>query len=222
MNISDLHRYFNEIVNKEQSAWYSPAEIDDYLQLGQLDVFNQYKPMYGMDTDATAALAPFKDTYQATTGNTPLGVITVVTSTEFVKLLGLMAIGFDNDLGIPTYEPVDVINDDELGERLKASQLIPVDLEHPIAVTTGKGIYQLWPKQPNTVQVDYLRLPVTPVFNFSQVGRVITYNPVGSVQLQWEQVYYPKILARALYYGGITIDEDRLIALMNAQSKEAA
>src|SRR5262245_32228951 len=173
MNISDLHRYFYEMVNKEQSAWFSPGEVDDYLQLGQVDVFNQYKPMFGIDADATAALSPFKATYQATTGNTPGGVITVVTAQQFIKLLGMMAIGFNNGLGIPTYEPVDVINDDELALRL-SSQLIPVDLEHPIAVTmAGEGVYQLWPKQPNTVQVDFLRLPVTPVFGYNQVGRVI-------------------------------------------------
>lgn len=222
MNLGEIFDFVLFIITKEQTGWFSPEEVIGAVNNASIDVFNEYKPMYGKDADATAALAPFKNTYDIVPNNSHLGVVTLPSDPRFVKLLSFLAIGYDNTRQQTTYTGIDVVSDDELPNRL-SSQLVPVTVVKPIATTIGDGKFQLWPKQGNTAQVSYLRMPVPARMAYAAGSGTIVYLPNISQELEWSPVYHLKIIAKAVgAYLGINIDDSTLTNYFTQKSKEAA
>jgi hypothetical protein len=218
MNIDNYHQFILYILNKEQTAWMTPAEIDNALHRSQMDAYDYYAPIYGTDETAKKALDPFLTTYFVTPANSPAGLVNL--PANFGHLLGGDAISYDNVRGTQ-YWPIDFVNNDEFSTRIM-SQLIPVTQARPIAKTVGAGVIQLYPQVPNTAQFPYLTIPVPPVAFYTQAGRVLTYVPGSSTQLQWNDSFATKLIKRALYYMGINIEDQTLIQLMGEQQRPAA
>lgn len=228
MNINDIHNFLLLLANKDQTSWLTPAEIDAYIHLAQLDEFNKWAPLYGKDETATKACDPFKTKFVINGSTSPGGLITLPgydQSNEddpivFMHLTGSTIVSFDNTINPQTgqavgtrYWPLEFVNDDELADRLN-SQLKPVTTATPIAQTVGQGEIQLWPQQPNAGWLMYLAVPIAPVAFYSQSGRVLTYQPGQSTQLQWNQAFVPSIIARTCKYIGVNMDDDKLIQYM--------
>lgn len=230
MTIDDFHRFILFLEDKGQTTWHPPAQIDDCLHRSSLDLFWFYAPIYGEDETAKKALDPFRVLYQLTGGNTPAGAISLPSDPTqpncFAHLLSGTAVSFNNTINPATgqpfgtqYWPIEFVNDDDLPFRL-ASQIKPVSLARPIATTAGGGAIQLYPKVPNAGWITYLQLPTPPVYAYTTPvsPRVLVYNPVGSTQLQWNGSFDTKLIAKALVYLGINIDDDKMIQLMSQMS----
>ncbi len=89
------------------------------------------------------------------------------------------------------------------------SQLRPATLSSPIARDTNDG-FNLFPYATQNGIFTYLRRPATPVLGFTQVGRVVTYNPNTSTQLEWTDSYINDLIARALKYLGLNMSDAEL------------
>lgn len=230
MNIDDVHNRVLLIENKERVAFNTPAEIDIALHWGQMDVFRKYAPLYGKDETAKKACDPFKVKFVMTGANSIGGSVTLPSTTDdatapdplaFGHLLSGSAVSYNNTInpatGLPygpTYWPIEFVNDDERDERLM-SQLCPVTADRPIASTDGAGVIQLYPQVPNAGYFTYLAIPMPPQWvALSQTARTLVYDPVNSVQLQWNEDFLTAIISKALVYLGINLDSDKLIQYM--------
>jgi hypothetical protein len=226
MNIDDYHRVILLLEDKGQTTWHPPDQIDDCIHRSQMDLYNYFAPLYGKDETAKKGLDPFVTKFIILGGNSTGGLINLPgdpsASPCFGHLLSGTAVSFNNQINPSTgqpygtqYWPIEFINDDELPFRLK-SQIKPVSLDKPIATSAGSGVIQLWPQQPNSGWITYLRIPTPPKYAYTTPvnPRALVYDPTNSVQLVWNDSFATKIISRALIYLGVNIDDDKIIQIM--------
>jgi len=200
MNIKDVHDLFLLIYNKEQNADMTHEQIDSLLHAEQITMMNGMYEMYRKNKRLDDALSPFKEVYSFVDGNTASGVITIPAG--YFGILSLMVSQYDNDLARNVYSSVEVVDEEELIDRLE-SQVVPVSVDDPIAIMSKDRKIQLFPEEPATGKLRYLRNPAAPVFAYSSSGRTISYDGNNSTQLEWGDRDIIKIIYNALVTAGV-------------------
>jgi hypothetical protein len=208
-NLNDLYNFCLFIIRKERGSFISPAQFTANLDNGQLDAFNDYFDKYGVNQDVHDALDIFK-VYQPFTSAAD-GSVTY--PSNYLHLLA----GVFTVTG-STVNKVRFVQTDEYPDVI-TNQLRPVSLSRPIAIDSSNG-FNLYPQSQQTGAYYYMRRPATPVYGFSQVGRVITYNPTTSTQLEWLDVYLNNIIAKTLRYFGIYMNEDKVYQFAEQYNQE--
>lgn len=215
MNISEIHNFLDLITSQERGGFNTPAEKDEALDRASLTVFEFYKPRYAKNIEAKEALSPFRRKYDYTTNGT--GEISISTGFDFVHLLAMDVVVVDPDTPSGYDEnrrwDVEFVNEDELAQR-RNSQTNPPTATAPIADVLNIAWYNLYPQQVHTGTIYYLKRPAKPVYGYTQVGRVITYNPATSTQLEWTEPYLNMVIFVALRFLGINLDNEILTNIM--------
>lgn len=207
-NVVDFIQY---IVAKERGVFISPAQSTTNLDTGQLDYFEECFAAYGVDGTVHDALRPFRVYYQFTTD--AAGMVTF--PSDYMHLLGTAF-----TVAGSTVNEITMVNEDDFVSALTSS-LRPVTNISPIARDTNNG-FSIYPQQTQIGFFTYLRRPAIPVYDYTQVGRAITYNAAGSTQLEWLEVYWNNIIAKSLRYVGINMSEQDVSAFAeqyNAETK---
>lgn len=222
MTIKDVHDIILFVLNKEQNAYFSHEEIDIVLDKVQMALFNEYitnpklptnNPVatYGSSQMLDDALSPFKVKVTFTNVDTPSGILTL--PSDYQYLISLYTTVYNSTLGRNIYNAVQVLNEQELIERLE-SQVIPVTSDDPIAIMNSQNRIQLFPESACTGGYFYFRRPAVPKFGYTVSGRVMTYNPTaynsitqptGSTQLEWKDNQILNIVSKALSYYGLNM-----------------
>jgi hypothetical protein len=144
----------------------------------------------------------------------PNGLITL--PANYFHLFAVETIVADSDGN--HYPPVELIGEDELSIR-RNSQLTPITVYYPVGMLKAGKLLQIYPQQASAGTVYYLRRPVDCVFAYSQTGRTITYNQGGSTQLEWNDAAIAKIIAKAVQYLALNVQD--ATAIQFNQAKEA-
>jgi hypothetical protein len=225
MTIDLCHKFLGFVVESEEAGYFNPERYDMALDSASMEKFTQDLPVYGTSEVMNESLSPFKRSLDITNATSPAGLITLEDRYEY--LTNIMKVGYDNVLQKITYYGIDVINDDELPDRLR-SQMIPVTVNKPVAQRlgndAGKQLIQLYPKVPNAITINYLVRPNQPKFNYTQPdpdGIQVTYVAAGSTHLNWKEADIYKILFRALTILGVNLDNEKVVQygqLMTAQN----
>lgn len=212
MQLNYIHDWLNFMTNKKLGTYFSPEENDAALERGQMDEFNEQKKNYAEDENIQDSLSVFKAVYTFTTPTSPVGLITL--PDEYSYLLGIQTnvmIG-----SILRYRAVELLTEDELPLRLD-SQLRAVSTDNPIAMKVGGQTIQLYPEVPMAGYVYYLQKPPRPYFAYTQVGRIITYNPTASIQMLWDDTQIEAVMIRALQYLGVSVEDGDITQFAQAQ-----
>ncbi len=145
----------------------------------------------------------------------------VLFPSNYIHLLGTPATIYGSTVTKPMF-----INEDEFNFAI-TSQLRPVDIANPILVdyaTEVSGVsvggFSIYPQVTHIGFYWYLRLPVSAQLVVIQTGRVLTYDPVNSVQLETNEMYYDNIIAKALKFSGINMSEGEVIQFGQQYSAE--
>lgn len=197
------------VVRKERSVFLTIDQAMSVLDAGQLEVFEDYFKMYGVDQIIHDAINPFKVNYQFTSAVDG----TVTLPSDYLHLLPNVF-----TVSGSTVNKVRFVNEDEWVDAI-TSQLRPVSVTKPIAKDYQEG-FNLYPQSQQTGFLTYMRRPATPVYAYTQVGRTITYNAADSVQLEFSDIYIDKIIAKALGYIGINMTEPEITQFGNIKDKE--
>lgn len=197
------------VIRKQLGVFVTIPEAVEALRAAQLDRYAYDFSQYQTNQVVVDGLSPFKVRHQFTTNSS--GEVT--NPSDYQHLLG----GVFTVTG-STINTVRFINDDELGDAL-TNQLRPVSTSRPIAVDSALG-FQLYPQTQQTGFYTYLRIPNTPVYAYTQVNRVITYDAANSVQLEYYDVYIDNIIARALSYFGINLDDQAVQQFAQLQEQQ--
>lgn len=216
MNISEIHDFIDLITSQERGGFNTPAEKDAALDRANLTLFEYYRLIYAKSIEAKEALSPFRVKYDYTTNGT--GEITLSSGQEFAHLLAIDAMvndpntlsGFDSNRRYDVEFP----NEDELANR-KNSQTNPPTRTAPIADIVGVGWYNLYPQVVHSGSIYFLKRPQKPVFAYTQVGRVITYNAAGSTQLLWTEPWTNSVIFLAIRFLGVNLENEMLNKTMN-------
>jgi hypothetical protein len=212
-NINDLYNLADYICRKERGVFINPQEFTDAMDWGQMELYQTCFAVYGVNQTIHDALSNFKVRQQFTSAADG----TVTFNSDYLHLLG----GVFTVTG-STINPVRFLSQDELPQALTA-QLRAVSLSSPIAVDNAGGFY-LYPQSQQTGFYTYMKRPAIPVLAFTLSGtdgRTVTYNPSGSTQLEFTDIYYNNILSRALKLIGINMDEQGIEAFAQSQSQQS-
>lgn len=223
MNISETHDFIDLICSQERSGFNTPAEIDEALDRASLTLFEFYRPNYAKTIEAKEALSPFRRKYDFVTNSS--GEISISTGFDFTHLLAMEVVVVDSAAAAAGFNanrryPVVFPNEDERADRLN-SQIKQPTATSPIADIVGIGWYNLTPEIVHTGSIYYLKRPTKPFYSYSQVGRVITYLPSTSAQLEWTEPYLNNVIFLALRFLGINLNNEILIEVMSKFLGEA-
>lgn len=234
MDLKVIHDAINFYAAKSQLGFLSHEEIDSALHQGQMKRFTELigNPNEYTKNDATSrihyaksqkvhdSLLPFKKQVTFTTGNFTAGVYEL--PSDYTHLLSMVInISDSNAPGGVTYETVDIIPEDKWADR-KKSQLITVSATRPLArfkMTSAKAI-EMFPAQGYAGTLYYLKKPSTPVYSYTLVGRVETYNSGGSTQMEWDDEEMGNVIAKTMQLLGINLQSGELIQFF--QQKDVA
>lgn len=212
MRIDKIHNWLNFITNKKLGTYFTPEENDDALDRAQTEEIEYLRSKFANTTQLHDSLSPFKSVYTFTSGTSPSGLITL--PSDYISLLSVQCNIIVS--GNVKYKGVKVVSEDELADRLN-SQLRPVSASDPIATIVAGNKIQLYPEQAAAGIVRYLKQPVKPVFSYTQVGRVITYDDTTSVQMEWGDTELKRIIHRALQYLGLSVTYGELVQVMETK-----
>jgi hypothetical protein len=205
-NLFQVYTDIIDIARKERGAFVTIEQVISYLDNGQQELFDFYIDLYRRTQKIDDGLTPFK--MVVTNVTNPLGEISA--PADYVHLRSL-----SNIFG-STQNKVQFVSEDELSDAVN-SQLRPISGSNPIGIqeydqTFKRTKFIIYPNITQYYILRYFRRPVTPVLSYTQVDRTITYDPLTSTQLEWEDVsYINKIIAKALTYMGINLSEDKII-----------
>lgn len=212
MDLNEIYTLINFYINKEQGGWYSPEELTMIVDRAQRTLFNTYYTKYQTSQRLDDALAPFKSSLSFSNA---LGVIT--NPSDYQDMLAMTVTVTDTSTHI---FPVEVVTDDELGSRLN-SQINAPSLYSPIVIRVDNDSWQLYPKVQHFGTMIYLAKPTTPVFGYTLMsGRVIVYDPLTSVQLEWNDKDILSIILIALNGLGINLSEHDILQWSEMKSQQ--
>lgn len=200
-SIFNIYELMRSIVRKERGIFITPSDAMAYLDAAQLEKFEADFTLYGKDQTLHDSLMPFKVTNQQFTSASD-GKVTFPDDYQH----------FLDDLFTVMGSTINKCTNIKETEKAQAltSQLRPVTTSNPLWESSADGI-QLYPQTTQTGFYSYLRRPATPVLAFTQAGRVQTYDAAGSTQLEWQDNFINNIIARALAYWGVYMDEDKMV-----------
>ena len=231
MNINDIYEWVVFISNKSQSGEVTDSNFNTAAQFVNLDIFRKesglpedYMPNAPIPRMAWQITSTISDDLRFLVKTLPIdkvnGYFPYPADYGAYSSLGYKWI-MNNPTGNPTWEDVwpELVTDEEKRLRLKSTIKPPTPF-YPIAAY-GVGGFQVYPESITKIELTYLKLPATPIRNFTQLPNDQTeYNPIGSVQFEYPETMYPNIAARIAMQYGINIREEQFVAYMNQRKQE--
>lgn len=219
MNLNDVHVQVRTLLDKAQVGYVTPSEIDNALDMAQLELFNEFysntrayqvgRPVppvsYSVTQKVNDALSPFKEREILQPADVPNGVITL--PENYFHLLSLMQRTFNSAQGLPIWNAIKIVSEDELAERLDSFIFTPLSSK-PIGVINSKASIQLFPEDPTQIEVWYLRRPVKPEWVYTTTGRELVYDDVNSTQLEWSIVHFNSIIHKTAVLLGASLKDN--------------
>ena len=195
-SLDDIYQFMRYIIRKQRGVFLTTAQAMQALDNGQMTCFGEWFKLYGVNQEVHDALRPFRIYYPFTSDSS--GFVTFPDGY-------LHLVGQPFTVTGSTVNRIDFVNEDELPFAL-TSQQRPVTNTYPIAVDTSSG-FSIYPQQTQIGFFTYLRRPNTPVYAVVQSGRFIAFDATNSVELEWSDAYINNIIAKALNYIGVNMNE---------------
>lgn len=207
--LDDIYNFYRYIVRKERGVFVTLTEFTRNLDSGQMDCFQEYFDLYGKTQTIHDAIKPFRIYYQFTSDSA--GFVTL--PSDCIHILGQPF-----TVAGSTVNRIEFCNEDELPFAL-TSQLRPVSNSYPIAVDTANG-FSIYPQSTQVGFFNYLRRPNTPVYATVQDGRFVAFDATNSIELEWNDVYVNNIVAKALRYAGVNMNEQGVYQFAEQYNQE--
>lgn len=183
--ISGFHNDIRSQLKKYNSAFVSPGDIDIAINKSCIDVLqmviNEYEANKAAANVDQELLKLHSFSGDATERTLPTDVFKI--STVFIG----------------DYEG-DILNDKEFNERLN-SVILPPSVTRPIATIYNDGAkkIRILPTS-STHKIKYWKNPTAAVYAFTSTDGVVTYNPTGSVDIDFPMSEYTRLINRTLVY----------------------
>lgn len=218
MNLLEAYNVLNFWINKHIGGYFTPDELDAIVDRGQMALYTDYQPKYATSQRVKDAMAPFRSAWTFTPANTISGYIPIPSNLGYLNLLDLQITYTIS--GITRYVPVTMVNEDERANRLN-SQIDPVTVTSPIGEIYEPGLIRIYPQGSGyDGTVTFFRRPVAPYFAYTKISeRVIVYDPVNSVQLEWRETEQDSVLLKALASLGINLSDTEVSQFAEAKNQ---
>ena len=209
VSIDQVHSLCYYIASKQLQAFPSPAEFNQYANLANIDLFNYYndkrleeliKVKQGESLYVPPVLATF---VQYNVALSQSGNVLTQPNGYLYDLQMTSA-------SVNLFKKADY---DKVANYLNSTIDTPTNT-NPIFVELS-DTFIAYPSTVSSCQLTYLSQPNTVVWNYSLVNGRPVYNPIGSVDYQWDSTEVYRITARVLKYMGIAIRDGELAQAAN-------
>lgn len=208
-NINDIYNLYQYIVRKERGVFTTIPVFNQNMDAGLLDAVEFWFSGYGVNQILHDAIRPLR-VYQPFTSNSS-GFVTF--PSDYSHLIGNPFTVFGSSVTNGRF-----VNEDEF-QSAATSQLRPLDNNNPIFVDSSTG-FSIYPQTTQTGAYWYLKRANSPTLVVTQVGRVVTYDAANSVQIELNEMYWNNVLAKALKYAGVNMDEKGVSDFANQYQEE--
>lgn len=216
MDLDVIYQLNDFIIKKQRGAFITYPELDNVYNLAQIDLLNEYLDEYALNGKIHNALSPFKTNTQFTHSTTPNGIFTL--PDDYILPLMSYTQWYDNVRSEIQYGEITFYNEAEWVSAIN-SQLRPCTSQTPAAKIIA-GTMQLHPASANAGIFNYVKRPDAPAYVYTQSGRTITYSPSSSTQLEWNDLYIPKLIMKAMSYQGQFLNEAQITAFAEEKNKQ--
>ncbi len=226
ININFVYVSVRDLTLKDLgSGFLSPQQFNTYANMANVELFNKYSDIYQEEQRVTDKILPFIKTSRLGVESNghmdyPTDYVTsiAVRAYEPVSLKAEIdracAASENPDYGVVEQIKVDVIDNDELGDRLSSSMLKP-SLEYPI-ITFYDTYVQWYPTNIGSGFFEYLRQPIDVEWGFiTQVNGLPSYSAAASTNFEWGWMMRNELIIKICNYFGISVRESDLIQTTN-------
>jgi hypothetical protein len=229
MTIKEVHDYILMVLKKENGGYVAHEEIDQALDAAQMGKFTelfgnvkQYQPgrpvppvSYAVTQRIHDDLRNFKVRNILSTTNTLLGQVPL--PSDYLHFLGMSMVY--SEAGIK-FSSIKILDESELIGRLN-SQLLAPNRAKPFGVIFNSYI-QVWPATPFAGELNYLKRPDKPSYQYTITGRLETYDPLTSVDLKWSDDCQYDIINKALVILGLRLSDESVMAISQSKDQTGA
>ena len=208
-SIFDLYNLYRYIVRKQRGVYITIPEFNANMDSGQMNAVAEWFAPYGETQVLHDALRKIRVYYQFTSD--AAGMVTF--PSDYIHILGTPFTVTGSSVN-----EIAFVQESELPFALKSQQR-PVSTSYPIAVDTATG-FSLYPQTTQIGFFNYLKRPATITLAVTQVGRVVTYDAANSIQPEFSDIYFNHILAKALKYAGVSMDEKGITEFADKYDQE--
>ncbi len=204
LNINYMYQWVQFLIRKNQTGQVTPKEFGEAinsasydlwdLYIGPIEQFKPGKPVptvgLGMSNRIAERLVPFKKSLVPIT----------VTAQNAPYPDDLEALVW---LATPSMKRIERIDDLTLSSRL-SSVIDPIGDGFRDCYVESETGWTIYPSTLTSVLATYYTLPTEAVWAYTTVNGRPVYDPVNSVDLQWDALSAKKIMGRALDYMGFS------------------
>lgn len=218
--IAALHRFIKFLIKKHRNNHVSPEEIDDALNWGSLDKFNE---LYGLPEKYVMPYRVPMVGHEGTQKNKDDLRVFIKKPVNLPIVDGLASLPLNyvhvsylqttND-GIT--KEVEFISDDNWSFRINRITAAP-SYSNPVCRQYDDKL-EVRPTDIQSVFLSYLALPTKCkwAYTLGVNGRPI-YNDNASVDFEWRQENHIDIIARALKFMGVNLEDETLLGYSDSR-----
>lgn len=195
-NIFEAWEFVNFLCNTYMNGYLSPEEVSKAFDAAQKQLWYRYvgERQNGNEL-ALVALKPFYET-----------TVVATNSSGFAAYPSLWA--ETQAMYINNVSVLPVLHN-ELSEALK-SKIYPIS-DNPRWLEQKTGV-QIYPKLSFDIDWNYLRQPISPVIGYTVNVNEVVYDPLSSVQFEFDKQYWIEIIQLSLPYLGLNLSNENVVA----------
>lgn len=210
VNINSFKVFVEAIQNKNQAGnTITPAQFNSFAHQAQMQVFEKDRLIFLKTGDSSDFIDYF--------------LKSIIVSPNYSTGYLSYPLDFQHTAGVRSYyngkeRPVELIENKAWGE-VQASELMMPTKIFP-KYTEFSGEYRFLPRDIGIVMLDYWKEPVKPVWAYTIVNNVPTYNPSASVDFEWGAFALNAVASVYLQLCGVNLKDVELSNFSSQFQKE--
>jgi hypothetical protein len=208
-NIAAIHEFIRFLVKKHRNGFLSPEEIDDAVNWASLDLFNS---LYGM-TETYQQGRPVPPTAYGMTQKVLDDLQVFITDpTALTLTAGVAPLPAD----YCHWSKIETTND---GDNFRRNRKIAApSTKSPVCRIFNNKI-EFLPTNLLAVDLTYLKYPVKAEWAYTIVNNRPVYDDGNSVAIEWGEDNHQEIIARALKYLGLNLEDTAVYQYADIKTK---
>lgn len=215
VSINGVHDLAYFIAAKQKAAFPSPDEFNSYAQLANVDLFNYYndertKELVRVKQGESIYVPPVLANFVQYNVVLPAVGNVVTSPSDYI---------YDLQMTAPSGALFKKADYDKVQNYLNSSIDAPTNT-NPIYVELADA-FEIYPTL-SPVKLTYLAFPQTVFWNYTLVQGHPVYNPLGSVDFQYDDTEILRLTMRILKYMGVSIRDNELQQYANEMINTAS
>lgn len=214
INVKDNYELVNDLLSKNNGLFITPSEYNKYAELASNDLFdtlvgakNVNKSVYGRNRTLDGRLRNFRINTQLSVTS---GLAMLPSNFAFIR-----SVYYSKD-GVPT--PLRTVDEDRFAKIFNDPFAKPT-LDNPMYTEDAIQI-RVFPTSITNVTIEYLRKPTPAKYAFTVVNNRPVYDPVLSVNFDWDSREQNELTMRIVQYAAATMANGNMVQYTEVKQQQ--